>query len=84
MKSATFSVAPGEILGIAGVEGNGQTELIEAIAGLRAVATGSIALGGRDLDGARASARAATPASRTSPRTATIARSSSTTPSPRI
>jgi simple sugar transport system ATP-binding protein len=48
VKQATFSVAPGEILGIAGVEGNGQTELIEAIAGLRA-ATGSIALGGRDL-----------------------------------
>src|SRR3954465_4919714 len=35
VRSATFSVAPGEILGIAGVEGNGQTELIEAIAGLR-------------------------------------------------
>ena len=48
VKQATFSVAPGEILGIAGVEGNGQTELIEAIAGLRA-ATGSISLGGRDL-----------------------------------
>jgi simple sugar transport system ATP-binding protein len=31
----TFVIQPGEILGIAGVEGNGQTELIEAIAGLR-------------------------------------------------
>jgi simple sugar transport system ATP-binding protein len=48
VKSATFSIAPGEILGIAGVEGNGQTELIEAIAGLRAY-TGSITLGGLDL-----------------------------------
>jgi general nucleoside transport system ATP-binding protein len=48
VRSATFSVAPGEILGIAGVEGNGQTELIEAIAGLRH-STGSIALAGRDL-----------------------------------
>jgi simple sugar transport system ATP-binding protein len=45
---ATFSVAPGEILGIAGVEGNGQTELIEALAGLRA-ATGAIELASRDL-----------------------------------
>ncbi|HEX7981848.1 MAG TPA: ABC transporter ATP-binding protein [Gemmatimonadaceae bacterium] len=48
VKSATFSIAPGEILGIAGVEGNGQTELIEAIAGLRQY-TGSIALASRDL-----------------------------------
>ena len=46
--NVSFSIAPGEILGIAGVEGNGQTELVEAIAGLRA-ATGSIVLGGRDL-----------------------------------
>ena len=48
VKSATFSIAPGEILGIAGVEGNGQTELIEAIAGLRPY-TVSIALASRDL-----------------------------------
>src|SRR4051812_24374578 len=47
----TFSIEPGEILGVAGVEGNGQTELVEAIAGLRH-ATGSILLGGRDLVGA--------------------------------
>ena len=44
----SFSIAPGEILGIAGVEGNGQTELVEALAGLRA-ARGSIVLAGRDL-----------------------------------
>jgi simple sugar transport system ATP-binding protein len=44
----SFTIAPGEILGIAGVEGNGQTELVEAIAGLRP-ATGSILLAGRDL-----------------------------------
>ena len=48
----SLSVAPGEILGIAGVEGNGQTELIEAIAGLRPVASGAIAFGGRDVTGA--------------------------------
>jgi simple sugar transport system ATP-binding protein len=45
----SFTIAPGEILGIAGVEGNGQTELIEAIAGLRAIVTGSVWLGGSDI-----------------------------------
>ncbi len=46
----SFSIAPGEILGVAGVEGNGQTELIEALAGLRA-ARGSIVMAGRELIG---------------------------------
>jgi general nucleoside transport system ATP-binding protein len=45
----SFSVAAGEILGIAGVEGNGQTELLEAIAGIRAVTSGTIELGGADI-----------------------------------
>jgi len=47
--NVSFTVAPGEILGVAGVEGNGQTELVEAIAGLRAASAGSISLGGRDI-----------------------------------
>jgi general nucleoside transport system ATP-binding protein len=47
----SFAVASGEILGIAGVEGNGQTELIEAIAGLRAIESGSILLDRGDLAG---------------------------------
>jgi len=42
----SFSVKPGEILGIAGVEGNGQTELIEALAGLRPVVAGEILIDG--------------------------------------
>ena len=45
----SLTVAPGEILGIAGVEGNGQTELIEAIAGLRPVESGTVKLGQRDV-----------------------------------
>src|SRR6185295_16010718 len=45
----TFSVAAGEILGIAGVEGNGQTELIEAIAGLRHATSGAVLLDGSDV-----------------------------------
>jgi simple sugar transport system ATP-binding protein len=48
----SLSVASGEILGIAGVEGNGQTELIEAIAGLRAAESGSIMLGDREVTNA--------------------------------
>jgi ABC-type uncharacterized transport system ATPase subunit len=47
--NVSFTVAAGEILGIAGVEGNGQTELIEAIAGIRAVTGGAILLGGMDV-----------------------------------
>jgi ABC-type uncharacterized transport system ATPase subunit len=47
----SFQLMPGEILGIAGVEGNGQTELIEAIAGLEAAASGSIVLNGREIGG---------------------------------
>lgn len=44
----TFSIAPGEILGIAGVEGNGQTELVEALAGLRPLTSGRIRINGID------------------------------------
>jgi simple sugar transport system ATP-binding protein len=47
----SFDVHAGEILGIAGVEGNGQTELVEAITGLRPVAGGHIFLHGQDITG---------------------------------
>ncbi|MFL5623743.1 MAG: ABC transporter ATP-binding protein [Gemmatimonadaceae bacterium] len=45
----SFNVKPGEILGIAGVEGNGQTELIEALAGLRQASEGEILIDGVDI-----------------------------------
>jgi general nucleoside transport system ATP-binding protein len=45
----SFEVRAGEVLGIAGVQGNGQTELVEAITGLRAVQAGRIALLGQDV-----------------------------------
>lgn len=45
----SFEVRSGEILGVAGVQGNGQTELIEAITGLRAPHSGSIVLGGQPV-----------------------------------
>ena len=47
--SLTFSVRPGEIFGIAGVEGNGQTELIEGLAGLREIYEGRILIDAVDI-----------------------------------
>jgi simple sugar transport system ATP-binding protein len=49
VNDVSFSVMPGEIFGIAGVEGNGQTELLEAIAGLRGISSGNILLSGHDI-----------------------------------
>ena len=46
VKDISFAVRAGEILGIAGVQGNGQTELAEAITGLRNVDQGTITLSG--------------------------------------
>ncbi|HUO51641.1 MAG TPA: ABC transporter ATP-binding protein [Gemmatimonadaceae bacterium] len=45
----SFTVAAGEILGIAGVEGNGQSALLDALAGLRPAASGTVMLGDRDV-----------------------------------
>jgi ABC-type uncharacterized transport system ATPase subunit len=45
----SFSVRAGEILGIAGVQGNGQTELTEALTGLRHIAGGRVTLLGNDI-----------------------------------
>lgn len=53
----SFSIKPGEILGIAGVEGNGQTELVEALAGLRPVFSGAILIDGVDVTRRPVSAR---------------------------
>ncbi|HIE47396.1 TPA: ABC transporter ATP-binding protein [Candidatus Bipolaricaulota bacterium] len=50
VKGISFELYPGEILGIAGVEGNGQTELVEAICGLRG-GRGSARLRGREILG---------------------------------
>jgi general nucleoside transport system ATP-binding protein len=46
---ASLSVRAGEIVGIAGVNGNGQTELVEAIVGLRPVDAGQVTLLGKDI-----------------------------------
>jgi simple sugar transport system ATP-binding protein len=45
----SFNVCAGEILGVAGVQGNGQTELVEAVTGLRKAISGKIKLLGEDI-----------------------------------
>lgn len=49
IRGISFDVKAGEIVGIAGIDGNGQSELIEAIAGLRRVEKGSVILDGVDI-----------------------------------
>ena len=82
VRDVSFTVRAGEIVGIAGVDGNGQTELIEAITGLRRSESGTIEVAGRPFARGRR-ARCSTPASATSRRTASGAASSSSSRSPR-
>src|SRR5262245_31656080 len=49
VKGVSFAVRRGEIVGIAGVAGNGQSELLEALAGIRPATSGRIRWKGRDL-----------------------------------
>ncbi len=51
LKGISFNVRRGEILGIAGIEGNGQREVAEAITGLEPYAAGEITIKGRDIKG---------------------------------
>ena len=49
LSNLNFEVRAGEIVGIAGVEGNGQTELVEVLSGLLRADSGAITLAGRDI-----------------------------------
>ena len=49
LKGLNLQVRKGEILGIAGIDGNGQTELVEIITGLRKATSGSISIKGEDI-----------------------------------
>lgn len=49
LRNISFQVMPGEILGFAGVDGNGQGELAEVLTGLRAWSSGSLTFDGRPL-----------------------------------
>ncbi len=51
VKGISFQLRKGEILGVAGVQGNGQRELAEALAGIRRVSKGRIILRGKDVTG---------------------------------
>ncbi|KUK26468.1 MAG: Ribose ABC transport system ATP-binding RbsA-like protein [Acetothermia bacterium 64_32] len=51
VQGVSFDVHAGEIFGIAGVEGNGQTELVEALTGLRPAVSGRATIGGTDVLG---------------------------------
>ncbi len=49
VKNVSLQIQSGEILGLAGVDGNGQSELVEALTGLRPVESGTIFLRGKDI-----------------------------------
>jgi ABC-type uncharacterized transport system ATPase subunit len=49
LRGVSFSLRTGEILAIAGVDGNGQAELAELLTGLRRATAGRVTVGGRDL-----------------------------------
>lgn len=56
VNGVSFQIRAGEILGVAGVQGNGQKELVEALTGLRSLTSGKVFLLGKDIS--RASPRA--------------------------
>ncbi len=53
LRGVSFQVREGEILGVAGVQGNGQTELVEVITGLRRAEGGKVFINGEDMTNAR-------------------------------
>jgi ABC-type uncharacterized transport system ATPase subunit len=59
LQSVSLDVRAGEIVGLAGVSGNGQRELAETVAGLRHATAGDISIAGRNLKGASVGARLA-------------------------
>jgi general nucleoside transport system ATP-binding protein len=52
LRTVSFDIAPGEILGVAGVSGNGQTELVDVLAGMRRPDGGSVRVADVELAGA--------------------------------
>ncbi len=56
VRGMSFEVRAGEIVGLAGVDGNGQSQLVEVLSGLRRPVSGRVAVGGTDVTGAGARA----------------------------
>jgi ABC-type uncharacterized transport system ATPase subunit len=54
VRGVSFQVRAGEIVGLAGIDGNGQTELIDAMTGLRRIQAGRVIVGGEDVTGTTA------------------------------
>jgi simple sugar transport system ATP-binding protein len=52
VKDVSLEVRAGEVLGVAGVQGNGQTELVEALTGLRKIESGKVTIVGEDMTNA--------------------------------
>ncbi len=57
VRGVTFGVRAGEIVGLAGIDGNGQTELIDAITGLRGLNSGTVSVAGENVTSASAHGR---------------------------
>ena len=76
VRGVSLEVRAGEILGIAGVAGNGQEELVEALTGLRPPTSGSVMLNGEDVTGHRPTRPPAGRACHSSPATGTASVSS--------
>jgi general nucleoside transport system ATP-binding protein len=53
VRDVSFELKKGEIYGLAGIEGNGQTELVETLTGLRKAQSGRVALAGKDITHAK-------------------------------
>ena len=51
LKNVSFDVRAGEILGVAGVEGNGQTELVRILTGLLPASAGQVSIRGTSVAG---------------------------------
>ena len=57
LRGINLKVRAGEIVGVAGIEGNGQSQLVDSIIGLQAAATGRVILGGEDISADQARSR---------------------------